>query len=77
VTEIESLGGFGDALWFIRFECQWFCGGDGAESAGAGTTIASDHEGRSTTAPTFPVIGASGALADRVEFQIVEKLSGF
>jgi hypothetical protein len=76
VFEVEAAGGFGDAGRLVRFEGEWFGGGDGAESAGAGAMIAGDHESGGGLAPAFPMVGAFGALANGVELEFLQERAG-
>ena len=70
MIEVHAFGGFGDAVRFVGFEGEGFGGFDGAEAAGAGAAIASDHEGGGALAPAFPAVGALSFLADGVEFEV-------
>ena len=76
VFEFKAASGFGDAGGFIGFESERASGGDGAEVAGAGATIAGNHEGGGAFAPALPMIGTTGALTDGVEVQFIEERPG-
>ncbi len=68
--EVHALRRLGDAVWFVGFEGVRFCGFYGAEAAGAGAFVASDHESGGSLAPAFPAVGALRFFADGDEFEI-------
>ena len=73
VLEPHPAGGLCDARGFVGVQGQGLESRHGAEAAGAGATVAGDHEGRGAPAPTFPMVRAFGAFADGVELQFVQQ----
>ena len=73
VFEFKAASGFGDAGGFIGFESERASGGDGAEAAGAGATIAGNHEGCGALAPTLPMVGTLSTFANRVKSKVLKK----
>src|SRR5882724_9294362 len=55
VLKTHPVGGFSDARRFVGFESEGPGGSNGAEMAGAGAAVTSDHERRRAFTPTFPV----------------------
>jgi hypothetical protein len=72
VAQAHPTGGLGEAGRFFGVEWQGFGGGDSAESAGTSAVIAGDHEGGGALAPAFPMVGATGAFADRMKLKFTE-----
>ena len=57
------------------FERQRFGGADRAKATGAGAAIAGDHERRRAFLPTFPMVWALGAFANRVQLEFTQQVA--
>ena len=71
--EAHAPGSFGYSRGFVSLQRERPGGGHCAKAAGTGAALPSDHEGSGAFAPAFPVIGAHGALANRMEFQLLQQ----
>jgi hypothetical protein len=67
VLEAHLSGGVSDAPRLVEIELGRLAGKDGAETAGAGTDVAKDHEGGGAVVPALADVRAAGLLADGVE----------
>jgi len=77
VFELHGQDGFGHALRFFAVNRQGDTGVGVAETAGAGTDLAQDHEGGSAGSPAFREVWTFAAFADGIEFLPVENLFHF
>ena len=73
VLESKDGAGFGDAARFVVIDGEGRAFLDGAKSAAAGADIAEDHESCGAAIPALAGVGAGGAFADGVQFQVVDQ----
>src|SRR5213078_2625666 len=75
VPEAHSPGGLGDTRRLVRLERE----GSGrcyrTKAAGARATVARNHEGGDSPAPTFPMVGALRTFANGVKLEFVEQVA--
>ena len=76
VFEIHLRHGVGDAGGFAEVELCGTASLDRAEIAGARADVAEDHHGGGAAGPAFAEVGALRALADGVQFVLVDELAG-
>lgn len=76
VIEVETLGGFSDALRLISFKSEGLGGFHCTETASTRAAVSSNHEGGGTSGPAFPTIRTLRFFADGVELEIRDETFG-
>jgi hypothetical protein len=73
VPQPHSSCRFGNACGLVGFERKWLGGIHCAKATRPSAAISTDHEGSRALGPTFPMVGAHCALANRVQLQLVQQ----
>jgi hypothetical protein len=76
VFEFHPHDRFGHTLRFVLLEGEGFGCGHRAKPAGAGATVAGDHERGRALTPTFPAVRTLRAFADGVQTEVGDQRLG-
>jgi hypothetical protein len=68
---LHQENSFGNTLWFVPVNWQWFPGSNSTKSAASGADISQDHKSGCSRAPALTHIWTVATLADCMKFMLV------